>query len=124
MSDLLINLDEEINKLRSRCGELDKLYGDPPGPTQEDIINQMDKIVFWIGEINQKVTALERIKANKAAAQITVRGLTSEEIDRAQKAMSALNKVIQKAQTFNQILTTVTAILNGANTVIGAANRA
>jgi hypothetical protein len=84
----------------------------------------MDKIVFWIGEINQKVTALERIKANKAAAQITVRGLTSEEIDRAQKAMSALNKVIQKAQTFNQILTTVTAILNGANTVIGAANRA
>lgn len=124
MPELTVNLDTEINKLKTRWDELNKLYPNPPGPTADEKTDQRDQITFWMTQINLKVMALERIKANKAAAQVTLRGLTPEEIDSAEKAMSALNKVIQRAQTFNQILTTVTAILNGAYTVISAASRA
>jgi hypothetical protein len=119
-----MDLDAEINKLQTRCDELNELYPNPPGPTADEKTDQRSKITFWMTQINLKVTALQGIKANKAAAQITVRGLTPAEIDSADQAMAALNKVIQKAQTFNEILTTVTAILNGANTVISAARRA
>lgn len=124
MSELTVDLDAEIKKLKTRWDELNKLYPNPPGPTADEKDDQRSQITFWMTQINLKVFALERIRANKAAAQVTVRGLTSEEIDSAEKAMTALNKVIQRAQTFNEILTTVTAILNGANTVIGAASRA
>jgi hypothetical protein len=124
MPDLKIDLDEQISQLRSRWDELKELWKDPPGPTADDKTDQTSRIEFWMDRINEKKLSLARIEVDKKAAQVTVRGLTPEEKQRAEDAMANLSLVIKKEQVFNNIVATITTILSSADTVIHAAHRA
>jgi hypothetical protein len=121
MPDVTIDLKEQIKKLRERWEELDELWVNPPGPSAGDKTDQRERIELWLRRINEKILSLSRIKVNKEAAQVIVRCPTDAEKKQIQDAMADLSKVLQREQAFTELFTTVTTILNSANTVINAA---
>ncbi len=119
MSNLKINLGEEINRLNQLYRDLEILKVDPPGDTADEKSEQREKIATWLKKTNAEILSLNRILDDLEASEVTVPDLTSEEYNKINQALLALHKVIQREQTFNEIILTVTAILEGTNTLIG-----
>ena len=120
MADLTINIDEEVETLHKRFRELRKLRINPQGPTTDDKSEQRVQIAFLLAEINNRITILELVSAHRSAAKIVVNRPTQEEIDIIKVALSKLNEVISREQTFEQSVLTATAILEAADTVNSA----
>jgi CHASE3 domain sensor protein len=119
MPELIIDLEERIKKLKDRCKDLRELMVDPPGPTADEKSEQREQIAEWLSDLNEEKLALKRILDHQEASKVTLQGLNQEEYQKINQALVALSEVIEREQTFNEIILTVTAILEGTNTLIG-----
>ncbi|HEY0550450.1 MAG TPA: hypothetical protein VGF13_12680 [Verrucomicrobiae bacterium] len=116
MSDLNIDLKAQIDELKNRRSELLAIREAPPGPTPDEAREQRKTISVKELVLLEKITALERIQ-DDLGAQITVTGLTEEQKTKAEKAMTALSKSIQKEQAFDAMMKAVEGLLTAADTI-------
>lgn len=121
MSDISFNLDDQIANIIKRREELNECWIDPPGPTPDEKSVQRDEIEVWRSQLTEERTSLERIRANRDAAEVIVRAPTDAERNRIETALKDLNRVIQRTQTFIKITENVTAILNAIGSIEGVA---
>lgn len=113
MSDQGVDLAKEINNLKKRRVELDELWKDPPGPTEDEKEDQTEIIENKLVEIDEKILSLKNILNNQQASQIIIRGLTQEEKKQMNQALAALSLPIQRDQAFQVIMDTLTTIFQG-----------
>ena len=83
----------------------------------------MNEALYQMDRLNEKIITLEDIRNNLGASSVVIRGVSGEEASRISEALTALHEVIQQDQVFQNIITTVTDILNAANTIISAAGK-
>lgn len=117
MFNSTIDIAEAITALNKRYAELSELRIDPQGLTADDKTEQRVQISFSLTEINQKITLLEFISAHRSSSTVVVSRPTQEEITAIQTALTNLDKVISREQTFDETVKTVTTILKAADTV-------
>lgn len=121
MIDLNIDIEKAIKVLLKRYGELRKLRINPHGPTADDKFEQREQIVFLLADIDYKITILEIIAAHRSTAIVVVSRPTQTEIDTIKTALTNLNVVISREQTFDETVKTVTTILEAVDAVKKAA---
>jgi len=121
MSDLNIDLGDQINKLKERRKELLALRVSPPGPTPDDKERQRQEIDEQLVIFLERITALERIQDDLKASQITVKEVTEQEKAETETAMAALSHSIQKEQGFDAIMNGVEGVLDAAETIAATA---
>jgi hypothetical protein len=117
MSDLYIDLEDQINELWDRRRELLAIRVSPPGPTPDDKGRQRIAIDATMVTFLDKITALERMEDDRKASQITVKALTDKQKADAEMAMAALSRSIQKEQGFDAIMNGVQGVLAAADTI-------
>lgn len=117
MSDLYIDLKDQIEELWERRRELLAIRVSPPGPSANEKQDQRQRIDEEAISILEKITALERIEDDLKASQITVTGLTEDQKAKAERAMAALSQSIQKEQAFDAMMKTVEGLLSAADTI-------
>jgi hypothetical protein len=111
-----INLDSVSGELDDRWDELSDLAINPGG-SLADKVKRRKQIDLWQAKIIRQQNAIDEIKATKAAAKITVPGLTDAEVDEVRAALNSLNKQIQRDQVWSNTIDLVTEILAAASTV-------
>ncbi len=124
MSDLYIDLKDQIDELWARRNELLAIRISPPGPTADDKTEQRQEIDEQVITFLEKITALEQIQDDQKAAQVVVRGVTDAEATAAHDAMIRLSHVIQKEQTFDAIMNDVQGLFAAADTIASTAGTA
>lgn len=124
MAQITIDLDAQIDKIDKRREELRVMSINPGGADSLEKENRRSQIKFWRADLLVKETLLEDIKTENDAASITIKQLTKEEVERAQKAMDDLDKEIKKDQVWKNVIETAMAVLGGASrTVLTAAKK-
>ena len=121
MIDLTVDIEVAIQVLLKRYAELRKLRINPQGPSSDEKFEQREQIVFLLADIDYRITILELISAHQSGAKVVVGRPTQEEIDTIKTALTNLNKVISREQTFDETVKTVTTILEAADAVNSAA---
>lgn len=121
MIDLTVDIEMTIQVLLKRYAELRILYVNPQGPTADDQSDQREKIVFLLADIDYRITTLELISAHRSAATVVVSRPTQKEINTIETALTNLDEVISREQTFDETVKTVTTILEAVDTVNAAA---
>ena len=124
MAQITSDLDAQIDKIDKRREELRVMSINPGGADSLEKENRRSQIKFWRADLLVKETLLEDINTENDAASITIKQLTKEEVERAQKAMDDLDKEIKKDQVWKNVIETAMAVLGGASrTVLTAAKK-
>lgn len=118
--DVSFNLDDQIAQLEQRYAEL-KAYPLDTSPGAPPIPAQQTRITAWLAQINVELVYLKNIRANRAAASVTVSPPTQQEEDNLNDALEQLSIPIQRNEAFGNLLAAVTSILNAAGTIAGKA---
>lgn len=105
MCDLTVDRQTQLDRLKRRRGELDNVWSHTTDPVERgEILRLMD-------DITPRIDTLQTIIDNQVAASVIIRYPTDAEKAKAQQAMDDLSKVIQLSQAVNQIILTMTTIL-------------
>ncbi len=108
-----VDLDSVILDLESRYDDIRKYTLDTKGPP---LSQQRDQITEWLTALSKDITVLSAIRANQAAAQVTVMPPTPQDEAQLRAALSALSVRIQNNQAFNNFILAVTGALGAADT--------
>jgi hypothetical protein len=107
-----INLEQIIALLNQRFDELNNYSFSEPDPVERN--RKVLELHKRATDLNEEITKYERIRANSAAATITINPVSDQERQELESALNSLNNAIQQDEVWHRALGLATALLEAA----------
>jgi len=120
-SELRLDLQAPIDKLRSIRGDLELYYWERPGPGEQHE-RERYQVSLWIRQVSERTAALEGILLHMGTPSIMLSAVGTSEREALRSAAALLGCWIREDEPFEQVLHTVAGVLRAADVIcLGAA---
>jgi len=113
-SEMTLDLQSAIDSLRSLKGDLEAFYWDRSGDADTQS-RERYQTSLWIRLVGERTAALEGIVMHLGTTAVMVSGVSPGELETLRGALTVLDRWIQESEPFDDVLQSVTAILNAAD---------
>jgi anthranilate phosphoribosyltransferase len=116
MSELTIDIQTQVDRLRSIKSDLEAYYWDQPadGDTPG---GRRFQISFWIRQLADRTAALEALLMHQGDPQVVVPGVSPTEREALQSAAAVLDQWIHEDESFHDVQRVVGTILSAADRI-------
>lgn len=115
--ELIIDLQAQVDRLRSIRSDLEAYYWDQPEGT-EGFGGRRFQVSFWIAKVAQRITDLEYLMLARGQTTVSVVGLGAAEQEVVESAGAVLDRWIHEDECFPDVQRVVGAVLAAADRIV------
>ena len=114
--EVLIDLQAQVDRLRSIRSDLEVYYWEQPEGT-EGFGGRRFQVSFWITKVAQRIANLEHLMLARGQATVSVVGLAAGEHEATESAAAVLDRWIHEDECFPDVQRVVGAVLAAADRI-------
>ncbi len=114
--ELVIDLQAQVDRLRSIRSDLEAYYWDQPDGT-EGFGGRRFQVAFWISKVAQRISDLEQLFMARGETTVSVIGLNQIEQEAVESAGAVLDRWIHEDECFPDVHRVVGAVLAAADRI-------
>ena len=115
--ELLIDLQTQLDRLRSIRSDLEAYYWNQPEGT-EGFGGRRFQVTFWITKVAQRISDLEQLLMARGETTVSVVGLTPAEQEAVESAGAVLDRWIHEDECFPDVQRVVGSVLAAADRIV------
>ena len=115
--ELVIDLQAQVDRLRSIRSDIEAYYWDQPEGT-EGFGGRRFQVSFWIAKVAQRIADLEHLMLARGETTVSIVGLGAGEHEAVESAGAVLDRWIHEDECFPDVQRVIGAVLAAADRIV------